>query len=169
MRSANQRLTENLTTSPPIFKKGLGKVPDTGTAKGFPGTGGEVVRGGEVPQSVNSNVQNFTNWEFFTHMVKKRFTFGVNERGNPLGEAHRNANLTDAQVEAIRDEYDEGKTSYRKLAEKYSVTKACVQGIIQFRRRACTPASYRTAIIEVEANFAIRPDWFRVRFDFDKK
>lgn len=105
-------------------------------------------------------------------MVKKRFTYGVNERGNLLGEAHQNAKLTDAQVEEIRTLYENGGTSYRLIARQFGVHRATIADCIKFRRRACTPDAYRTRVIEVSAEFATMPDWWKFQAPpgtFDKK
>lgn len=76
--------------------------------------------------------------------MTKKITYAVDEFGNPLGEAHHCAKLTDADVEFIRDIYDEGMTSYGTLAKVFGVSKAQIRNIITFRRRATTPAAYRT-------------------------
>lgn len=76
--------------------------------------------------------------------MTKKITYAVDEFGNPLGEAHHRAKLTDADVEFIRDIYDEGMTSYGTLAKVFGVSKAQIRNIITFRRRATTIAAYRT-------------------------
>lgn len=73
-----------------------------------------------------------------------RYTYGVTERGKRLGEAHQNAKLSDADVERIRDEYEEGMISYASLAKKYGVHKATIADICTYRKRSTTPAAYRT-------------------------
>ncbi|QCW21933.1 hypothetical protein JessAGP_003c [Caulobacter phage Jess A] len=66
----------------------------------------------------------------------------VNEGGRRIGETHHNAKLTDAQVDAIRDEYEAGleglgpRIGYRALARKYGSTKSTVRDIIACRQRA---------------------------------
>ena len=74
----------------------------------------------------------------------KRYTYAVDEFGHPLGEAHHNAKLSDADVEFIRDIYDEGMASYGTLAHVFGVSKATIRNIVTFRKRATTPAGYRT-------------------------
>ena len=73
-----------------------------------------------------------------------RITFPVDEKGNPLGEAHHRAVLSDEDVELIRDIYEEGMVGYRTLALAFGVSRTTIQDIVNFRRRASTPARYRT-------------------------
>lgn len=73
-----------------------------------------------------------------------RYTYGVSEHGNPLGEAHHQAKLTDKDVELIRDIYEEGMTSYRTLARVFGVSKSQIRNICQYLKRADTPAAYKT-------------------------
>lgn len=75
---------------------------------------------------------------------QRRVTYAVDEKGNPLGEAHHRAKLTDADAELIRDIYDEGMASYSTLAIVFGVKKETIRDIVTFRRRATTPAGYRT-------------------------
>lgn len=74
----------------------------------------------------------------------KRITIAVDENGNPLGEAHHRAKLTDEDVEVIRDIYDEGMVGYATLAKVFEVSKGTIYDIVNFRRRVTTPAGYRT-------------------------
>ncbi len=102
--------------------------------------------------------------------MKKRFDFGVSERGIPLGEAHHLAKLTDVQVEEIRALYEmPGKVwGYRKLAKRFGVSKTCIKNIVTFAKRSSTPAAYKSQVFEVEASFAVRPDWWRYGTPIDK-
>lgn len=76
-------------------------------------------------------------------MVKKIF-YPIGDRGTPLGEHHHRAKLSDADVELIRDIYDEGMVSYSTLAEVFGVNKWTIRDIVTFRRRATSPTDYRT-------------------------
>jgi DNA invertase Pin-like site-specific DNA recombinase len=95
-------------------------------------------------------------------MVKKRYSYGVNRHGHPLGEAHPNAKLTDEQVEQIRTLYENGGTSYRQIAKLFGVPRSTISDICSFRRRACTPADYRTKVIEVKEGFTVTPGWWKL-------
>lgn len=94
-------------------------------------------------------------------MVKKRFTYGVSDKGVPLGEAHPKAKLTDEEVEAIRTAYDNGEGGYRKLARRFGISRTFLRDIVQMKRRNTTPDDYKTVNLEVEAEMVERPDWFR--------
>ena len=76
--------------------------------------------------------------------MSKRITYAVDEKGNRLGEAHPRAKLSDADVELIRDIYEEGMESLAGIASVFGVHKATIADIVNFRRRATTPAGYRT-------------------------
>ena len=62
----------------------------------------------------------------------------VNERGQRIGQGHRRAVLTDAEVEQLledRGPEDAPRRSYAQLAKKYRVSKSCVRDICTGRRR----------------------------------
>lgn len=82
-------------------------------------------------------------------MGKKRIIGVVGPRNTPVGEDHHNAVLTDAQVEEIRVLYEtlengQRKYGYRKLAAMFKVNRTTIRDIVTFRRRACTPDSFKT-------------------------
>ena len=76
--------------------------------------------------------------------MTKRITYGIDEKGNRLGEAHQRAKLSDADVELIRDIYEEGMESMSTLAIVFGVSKSQIDNIVNYRKRATTPAGYRT-------------------------
>lgn len=84
----------------------------------------------------------------------KRVSYGVDEFGNPLGEAHLNAKLSDEDVEHIRDLYDTGMVSYATLGLLYNVSKESIADICKFRRRAATPVAYKTKRVASPKVFA---------------
>jgi DNA invertase Pin-like site-specific DNA recombinase len=59
----------------------------------------------------------------------------INELGRRIGQDHHNAKLTDHEVELIRELHAEKAMGYRKLAQKFEVSKSLVREIIQERRR----------------------------------
>ncbi len=73
-------------------------------------------------------------------------------KNTPIGEDHHNAKLTDAQVETIRDLYDQG-FGYRAIARKLDLKRSTVRDICTFRRRGCTPDGYRVR----QADTAVKP------------
>jgi DNA-directed RNA polymerase sigma subunit (sigma70/sigma32) len=65
----------------------------------------------------------------------------VNERGQRIGQGHRRAVLTDAEVERLledRGPEDAPRRSYAQLAKKYRVSKSSVRDIVH--RSAPRPA-----------------------------
>lgn len=71
----------------------------------------------------------------------KRFV-AVNERGLRVGEDHQNAELTNEEVERLRQLHDSG-LSYRALAEKFDVSKSLVAMICRHERRAQTASGWK--------------------------
>lgn len=72
----------------------------------------------------------------------------VNERGKLIGEGHQFAKLSDEQVERIRDLHEYHDLTYDQLASMYSVSKSCIAGICQYRRRAQTPFGWKKLNVE---------------------
>lgn len=72
-----------------------------------------------------------------------------NESGDRIGEGHKNAVLTDAQVEEIRDRFeayplgDPRHEGYRLLARAYEVSKRTIRDIVDYRRRNVWPAKWK--------------------------
>jgi DNA invertase Pin-like site-specific DNA recombinase len=69
-------------------------------------------------------------------MAENKNTTTGGSRNRLWSERHPKAILSDIEVEEVRDLYDEGGTSYSRLAKKFGVSKHCIRDIIQFRRRA---------------------------------
>ena len=75
---------------------------------------------------------------------------GVDARGNRVGEDHRLAVLTDAEVELVRQLHEADGLTYEALAEKFGVSKSTIAGICQYRRRAQLPASWRVVRVPMD-------------------
>jgi len=58
----------------------------------------------------------------------------LNDAGRRIGESHPNTKLTDHDVELILALVDEG-LSYTEVAEKFEVSKSCIQHIVSGRNR----------------------------------
>jgi transposase len=58
----------------------------------------------------------------------------LNETGRRIGESHPNTKLTDHDVELILALVDEG-LSYTEVAEKFEVSKSCIQHLVSGRNR----------------------------------
>lgn len=69
-------------------------------------------------------------------------TVAVNERGLRIGEDHPRAELTDAEVETIRELHEEG-VSYRQLAEKFEQSKGAIAKICRYERRGQFVANFK--------------------------
>lgn len=69
-------------------------------------------------------------------------TVAVNERGLRIGEDHPRAELTDAEVERIRELHEEGM-SYRQLAEKFEQSKGAIAKICRYERRGQSVANFK--------------------------
>lgn len=71
----------------------------------------------------------------------------VNERGLRIGEGHPKSDLTDAEVEAIR-ELNGGGMSYGQLAKKFDQSKGTIAKICRYERRADTTARHRKVLTD---------------------
>ncbi len=72
-----------------------------------------------------------TNFDNVQDAVAK----GRNKGGNPMGENHHRAKLSDAQILAIREEYRKGGKSLKMIAIPYGVTLQTVWRIVHWRTR----------------------------------
>lgn len=70
---------------------------------------------------------------------------GLNERGNPVGEDHRRAVLTNTEIDLVRNlrDNDPDFWTYARLAEKFEVSKECIADICKCRRRTQTAVRFR--------------------------
>ena len=73
-----------------------------------------------------------------------RRVVSLNEKGRRVGESHQNAKLSDAQVDQIREMREDQGMSYSALAKAFGVPKSTVADICKYRRRAQTPARWKT-------------------------
>lgn len=74
----------------------------------------------------------------------------VDDNGNRVGEDHPRAKLTNAEVDLIRqlwEERDEHPISIRQIAEKFEVGKSIIHGIVTFQRRATYPTGFRRVAV----------------------
>jgi ribosome-binding protein aMBF1 (putative translation factor) len=74
----------------------------------------------------------------------------INEKGRRVGENHHRANLSDEQVDRIRDLHEDHDLSYQQLAKMYNVSKQTIASICQYARRAQTPFGFKT--LEVDSD-----------------
>lgn len=59
-----------------------------------------------------------------------------NAGGYRIGESHHNSKLTDHDIDLIFELHETYRLSYAVIAVKFEVSKACIQGILTYRRRA---------------------------------
>ena len=61
----------------------------------------------------------------------------VNGQGKRVGESHPKAELTDHEVELMREIHEEGY-GYRRLAKMFEVGKTTVRQIVRYETRCCS-------------------------------
>ncbi|ESQ73720.1 hypothetical protein [Asticcacaulis sp. AC402] len=75
----------------------------------------------------------------------KRFV-AVNEFGRIIGEGHKDAKLTDADVDMIREFHEAEGWGYRRLAKTFDVCKSTIRKIVKYETRAQTPDRFKTVV-----------------------
>ena len=69
---------------------------------------------------------------------------GVNDHGNPVGEYHPRAKLTDEDVELIRQlRESDPPMPMREIAAKFEVSVGTVHDVVSYRRRATSYVGWR--------------------------
>lgn len=66
----------------------------------------------------------------------------TNAKGYRLGEMHQNADLTDREVELVRQLREQGM-KIRELAEKFEISEGYVKKLTSYRARNQTAVAYR--------------------------
>lgn len=64
-------------------------------------------------------------------------------RGQPIGEDHPKAVLSNAEVDLLFRLREETGLGYAALAAKFEISKASVADILKCRRRNATPESFK--------------------------
>ena len=59
----------------------------------------------------------------------------TNDRGMRIGEYHQNSNLSDKEVDQIRDLHEFAGWSYRDIARAYGASKSCIAEICRYEKR----------------------------------
>ena len=59
----------------------------------------------------------------------------TNDRGMRIGEDHPHAQLSDKEVEQIRDLHEFAGWSYRDIARAYGASKSCIAEICRYEKR----------------------------------
>lgn len=92
--------------------------------------------------------EHVKNYKFGVDMSNDKKTIGVTETGYRVGENHQRANLTDEEVEMMRDLYEEGVLGYRALARAFRCSRNTVKCIVKYRRRNATAMGQKTVCIK---------------------
>lgn len=66
----------------------------------------------------------------------------VNSNGQVIGEDHHKANLSNHEVDLIRELFEDGMT-YKVIAEKFEVSRSTIAMICRYERRSHTIAEFR--------------------------
>lgn len=73
-----------------------------------------------------------------------RRVIGVTERNVPVGQDHPLAELTDREVELMRDLREREGWTYLRLAAKFEVSVSLVAMVCRYERRVARPARFRS-------------------------
>lgn len=76
-------------------------------------------------------------------MAKAKKYVKISENGKRIGEDHHRAKLTDAEVDKIRELYETGLFSYRKLAREFGTNRSTIQMICRYERRNTHVAGHK--------------------------
>ena len=83
-----------------------------------------------------------------TTVIKKRMIVGLNENGRRIGESHPKCNLTDHEVDLIRELYEDGM-SISEIARKFEITKSYTHDIVHYAKRCQTISRFKEIEITV--------------------
>ncbi len=86
--------------------------------------------------------------------TSRKVFVAVNEQGIRLGETHPNADLTDHEVDLIRELREKDGMSYAMLAEKFEVPKSTIHMICTYQRRAVTIARWKVLLLHFPISLA---------------
>lgn len=68
---------------------------------------------------------------------------GVNEQGRRVGESHKDARLSDHEIEVLREMHEVHGFGYRRLARIFELAVATVRDICKYRTRAQRPVRFK--------------------------
>lgn len=90
--------------------------------------------------------------------TSRKVFVAVDERGLRIGETHPNADLTDHEVDLMRELREKDDKSYAWLAEKFEVPKVTVQMICTYKRRAATIARWKVLLLHTPISLTNQPE-----------
>lgn len=90
--------------------------------------------------------------------TSRKVFVAVDERGLRIGETHPNADLSDHEVDLMRELREKDDKSYAWLAEKFEVPKVTVQMICTYKRRAATIARWKVLLLHTPISLTNQPE-----------
>jgi predicted transcriptional regulator len=69
---------------------------------------------------------------------------GVTAQGRRVGQYHQKAELTDREVEQMREMHEREGWTAKALAEKFDVSRSLAEKILRYERRAAVVERWRT-------------------------
>jgi len=72
-----------------------------------------------------------------------RIAVAVNDGGRWIGESHPKAKLTQSDADLMRELHEEHSIGYRKLADKFEVSKTTAKRVCQYQIHCQTPARWK--------------------------
>jgi len=89
--------------------------------------------------------------------TSRKVFVAVNEQGMRIGENHPNADLTDHEVDLIR-ELREGGMSLTMIAAKFEKPKSTIHMICTYQRRAVTIARWKVLLLHTPISLTNKPE-----------
>lgn len=90
--------------------------------------------------------------------TSRKVFVAVNEQGMRIGESHPNADLTDHEVDLIRELREKDGMGYAQLAAKFEVSKSTIQMICTYQRRAVTIARWKVLLLHFPISLTNKPE-----------
>jgi len=90
--------------------------------------------------------------------TSRKVFVALDEEGNRIGETHHHAKLSDAQVDQIRDLHEHQRHSYGQLAVQFAVSKATIQCICNYTRRASTIARWKVLLLHTPISITTKEE-----------
>ena len=78
----------------------------------------------------------------------------VNSSGRRIGDSHHNAKLKTHEVDLIRELHEEHGLGYRRLSEKFEVSRSTIRDVCLYRIHCQTPDRWKW--VRVAERFVLR-------------
>ena len=89
--------------------------------------------------------------------TSRKVYVALDDRGNRIGETHPNAKLSDAEVDRMRDLYENEKLLPAALATMFNVPVITVKKIVAYDRRATTIARWHVILLHTSVSLTNKP------------